>query len=311
MIRVESYLNVGSLRANPRVQVLPADPKTRTLAFAPAPLPPEVDLADVGPVGDCHRLDERSAAQVGLEAKIVRESDARLLRLTARDHSACVNFAIAPIQRGARAYRIRFDYRGASGRPPRVCLWQEGPDRCASLPPLRARRAWQAVDETIKLDAEVRALRLFLYADGGGERPTIAEYRDIHVGPVGSVAVVGIPKERPLPRLVVRREASWKFHVLVEGAKAPFLLATSEAFADGWKATAEGHDDSALRHVEVNGYANGWLVPFAGTYEMTLEYGPERYARAARLLSILSLIGVLGFVGLRRLRAFDVGRHGR
>jgi len=212
---------------------------------------------------------------------------------------------------GARAYRVRFEYRSLSGQTPRVCLWQQGPNRCATLPPLRLTETWQTVDETVAVEPEVQGLRLFLYADGEGDGSTVVEYRGLHVGPVGSVALVGIPKRRPLPRIVATRTDPWKFKVRVENAQSPFLLATGEAFAPGWKATAEGHPDSELRHVEVNGYANGWLVPFKGSYEMTLEYGPERYAQAARVLSIVGLLFILAWVGLRRLRAFDVNRHSR
>lgn len=310
-MRLERYQRAGTVQATPRIRVLPATPKTRALAFARAPLPPEIDLDDVGPVGDCQRFDERTAGQLGLDARVVRESGSRILRLTAREHSACVHFAVSPIEQGARAYRIRFEYRGVSGRRPRICLWQVGPNRCASLPELRAGRAWQVLDETVALDPEVQSLQLFLYADGTGGRPTVAEYRGVSVGPIGSVALVGPARERPLPRIVARREEPWKIHVRVENARAPFLLATSEAFAPGWKASVDDHDGSQLRHVEVNGYANGWLVPWKGSYEMTLEYGPERWARAARFLSIVALLGIVGFVALRRLRAFDVRWHAR
>jgi arabinofuranan 3-O-arabinosyltransferase len=309
--RLERYSRGGSVQPGARMQPLDVSPKARALAFVSAPLPPELDLGQAGPVGDCQRLDARTTTQVGLEARVIRDSDAPALQLSAREHSACVDFAIGPIEQGARAYRVRFEYRSLSGQTPRVCLWQQGPDRCASLPPLRLKQAWQAVDETVALDPDVQALRLFLYADGAGDESTVVEYRGLHVGPVGSVALVGIPTRRPLPRIVATRTDPWKFQVRVENAQSPFLLATGEAFAPGWKASAEGHPDSELRHVEVNGYANGWLVPFKGSYEMTLEYGPERYAQAARVFSVVGLLFVLAWVGLRRLRAIDVKWHTR
>jgi hypothetical protein len=85
----------------------------------------------------------------------------------------------------------------------------------------------------------------------------------------------------------------------------------SEAFAPGWKATADGRDDSDLKHVEVNGYANGWLVPWEGSYELTLEYGPERYARAARWLSLLALIGSLAWLSFQHFPRRSLARWGR
>jgi arabinofuranan 3-O-arabinosyltransferase len=310
-VRLERYGLAGSVQADSRVRTLPLSRKTRALAFASSSLPPQIDLDRAGPVGDCQRLDERTAAQVGLDARVVRDGSSRALRLSARDHSACVDFAVSAIEQGARAYRVRFEYRALSGSLPRVCLWQVGPDHCASLPALRAGRAWSAVDETVSLDSDVQALRLFLYADGTGEGLSVAEYRNVHVGPVGSVALVGIPRTRALPRIIAHRSKPSKFNVRVENARGPFVLATGEAFAPGWKATATGHDDSGLRHIEVNGYANGWLVPWKGSYNMTLEYRPERYASAARAVSLTALLGVFGLVGLRRLRAFDVGRQAR
>jgi arabinofuranan 3-O-arabinosyltransferase len=275
--------------------------RVNTLAYTPPPLPPPIDLDTAGPVGDCHRYDDRAPEQVGLRSRVLRQAGAQVLQLAAREHSACVSFPIASNEPPARTYRIQFAYRRLSGNGPRICLWQDGPDRCADTSRLGNNGDWRTFDATVALDVDVESVRLFFYADGGAREPTLVEYRNVSVGPIASVALVGVPKERPLPTITARREEPWKFHVRVENARAPFLLATSEAYASGWKARADGLDDSKLRHVEVNGYANGWLVPFKGSYEMTLEYEPERYARAARWLSVLALIGAFAWIVLRRV----------
>lgn len=312
-IRLERYRRAAVMpRRTARVATLRGKPSAaRTLAYTPPSLPPAIDLASTGPVGDCHRFDERSSAQLGLAAEVKPVAGARVLELRARAHAACVNFTISSEEPPARTYRIQFEYRRVSGSRPRACLWQEGPDLCAAMARLENDSEWRVFDDTVELADAVDGLHLFFYADGGDEQPTVVQYRKVRVGPLASVALLGVPRERPLPRVVAHRDAPWKLTVRVRNARGPFLLATSDAFASGWKASVDGVDDSGLRHVEVNGYANGWLVPFRGSYEMTLEYGPERYARAARWLSVIALIGALGWVGLRRLRAFDVRWHTR
>jgi arabinofuranan 3-O-arabinosyltransferase len=299
-IVVERYRRAAAVPgATARVRPLRGRPgRVSTLAYSPPPLPSPIDLDAAGPAGDCHRYDERPAEQLGLAARVIRQSDTRVLQLAARDHSACVNFAISE-EPPARTWRIRLEYRRLSGNAPRVCLWQDGPDRCAETSSLERDGDWRVLDDTVALDPEVEAVRLFLYADGGADRTTVSEYRNVHVGPIASVALVGVPKKQPLPAIVAERDESWKVHVRVENARAPFLLATSESFAPGWEARAEGRDASDLRHVEVNGYANGWLVPWEGSYELTLEYRPERYARAARWLSLLALMAAFAWLALQ------------
>lgn len=312
-IRLERYRLAAVMpRRTARVATLRGGgTATKPLRYTPPSLPPAIDLAATGPVGDCNRYDERSTAQLGLAAEVKKQAASRVLELSAREHAACVNFSISSDAPAARTYRVQFEYRRISGSRPRACLWQEGPDRCASMSRLASDADWRVFDDTIELGDDVNGLHLFFYADGGGDQPTVAQYRNVRVGPLASVALVGLPRERPLPRVAVRRESPSMLSVRVENARGPFLLATSEAFAPGWKASVEGRGDSALRHVEVNGYANGWLVPYRGSYEMTLEYGPERWASAARVLSVVALIGLVGWFGLRRLRSLDVRRHTR
>src|SRR5204863_74082 len=83
-----------------------------------------IDVSAKGPVGDCQNYIRRTPKVVGLSASTLSLDGIPTLRLSARDHAACVAFPIKPFEPAA-TYRVEFDYRGVSGSPPRVCLWQE------------------------------------------------------------------------------------------------------------------------------------------------------------------------------------------
>jgi arabinofuranan 3-O-arabinosyltransferase len=303
-IRLERYEHLRDVPLAPaRLQPLARTPfSERTLALTRASVSRPLDIAAAGPVGDCNRYDDRTAAEVGLGARVTDGSGSPVLQLRARDHSACVSFSVPSFVQGVRSYRIRFQHRSVRGLGPRVCLWQDGPNRCAPMSALQSDREWRVFDEEIELDTGARALRLFLYADGGGDSPTVAEYRDLDVAPLVSVAIIGMPRRQSLPAVSTHREAPWKLRVHIRDARAPFLLVTSEAYDPGWEAKSDRGRDSALRHIRVNGFANGWLVPWRGSYELTLEYEPEQYARGARWLSLFAPVVLLGWSGRRRIR---------
>jgi arabinofuranan 3-O-arabinosyltransferase len=310
-VRLERYRSAATVPYEPAELPHPfRSPSPEQAPVAALSLPiSRVELAKHEPVGDCNRYDERTPKDAGLSARIVDRADEPVLRLEAREHSACVTYPIPSFDRAVSSYRIRFEHRAVHGRPPRACLWQAGPDRCVEVGGLAADGNWHTVDRTVRLDSGVRTLLLFLYADGAGDRGTVTEYRNVRVEPVGSVAILGFRPEQRLPRVAAKREAPWKLRVRVTDARGPFVLATSEAYAPGWKASADGRDSADLRHMEVNGYANGWLVPWEGSYELTLEYGPERYALAARRLSLGTLILVFVWVAARALRRLLAHRH--
>jgi arabinofuranan 3-O-arabinosyltransferase len=312
-IRFERYRRAATVPHEPVEVSNPirgAVPENAPFGASVIPTAP-IELAEHGPVGDCNRFDERTPDEAGLSARIVGRTKQPALQLGAREHSACVAYPIRTFDRALRSYRIRFEYNGVRGRPPRACLWQAGPDRCVEIAGLATDGDWHSVDRTVQLDSGVRALTLFLYADGAGPKGTVAEYRNVRVEPSRSVAILGLRPEVRLPRVVTKRDAPWKVRVRVVDARGPFVLTTSEAYASGWKATSDGRDSSDLRHIEVNGYANGWLVPWDGSYELTLEYGPERYALAARRLSLVVLILVLVWVAARALNRLALRRTDR
>ena len=145
--------------------------------------------------------------------------------------------------------------------------------------------------------AGTRSLQLFLYADADGASRTVTEYREITVNRPRPVVALGVAPLATLPKVSYRRVAPHEFRVRVENARQPFLLAVGETFAPGWRVEAEGRDSTGLAHMRVNGYANAWRLPWRGTYEVTITYGPERLARWARRIDLvlIPLVAVLWF----------------
>jgi hypothetical protein len=248
-------------------------------------------------VGDCYKRDPRTLNEVGIAADVERVDAASTLRLRARDHSACVVLPIGGI-RGQAPFGLGLSYRGVRGNPPRVCVWQVGPDRCATLPPLAGSHGWHRLATTVTPEPGTRSLRLFLYADGsgGGRGVTETEYRRIFVAqPAPALGVAVAPVAR-LPELSYRRVGPTVFRIRVRGARTPFLLVVAETFDPGWELRASGRNSANAAHFRVDGYANGWRIPWTGSYELTVRYGPERLAQLARRID---LVGVpLGLVAL-------------
>lgn len=252
-------------------------------------------------VGDCHRYDRRRGAAVGLFARLAGRGERSAVRLGAGRHSACVAL---PLEGPANApLRLRLSYRTISGQAARVCLWERGPERCARIPPLARGRGWHRLDVTVTPDNRTRRLQLFLYADGDAASRTVTEYRDIRIArgrqllPVGAVPV-------DLPQVTYRRAAPFEFRVHVRNETGkPFLLVLTETFASGWRLHASGRDSGRTEHLRVNGYANAWRIPWAGAYDVTIDYQPERWARAAEIADLvivpLALLA-LPFAPLRR-----------
>ena len=92
-------------------------------------------------------------------------------------------------------YRLTLEYRRVRGNPPRVCVWQEGPNTCAPVPQLQSGAGWHHLDAALQLDPNTSRLDLFVYADGGGAVDTVSEYRRLDVQPDTPRALVGIRRQ--------------------------------------------------------------------------------------------------------------------
>jgi arabinofuranan 3-O-arabinosyltransferase len=281
----------------------------RLISKSPLTEPKPIDLSSHAPVGDCNAYDHRSPQEVGLTASTVRLDDTSTLRLSARDHAACVAFPIEPFEPAAR-YRLRFEYRGVTGLPPRVCLWQSAVKSCAVLPELDPSPGWHQFDAPVTLSAKTQAIQLFFYAFGTGDSVTTTEYRDVEVtvDAAENFFLTKGARTANLPVVEYEKQGPARFKVSVSGAANPYLLVLTESYADGWKVLIDGQQANT-QHLMVDGYANGWLIDRRGSYEVRLFYQPERFSRLASWISLLFLTGC-ALYGLGRRLARRKKRRG-
>jgi arabinofuranan 3-O-arabinosyltransferase len=269
----------------------------------PFPPVPPISVNRALPVSDCNRYDRRIPREVGIAATVVEGPNGSAVQLRARDHSACVAYPISRVEPGG-LYRVALDHRGVRGRPPRACLWQDGPERCASLPPLNLSPGWNRLEATVRVDRQTQGLRLFVYADGAGGVETVAEYGEPRVTPSAQlqVAFVKTPGSSHLPSVTVDRRSPSEFVVDVRDSRVPFALMITEAFGPGWRLEYPGKTAQEAQHLRADGYANGWIVPWQGSYQLRIWYQPEVVAVVARRISLLAIPLLLLWSTRRRRR---------
>ena len=91
------------------------------------------------------------------------------------------------------------------------------------------------------------------------------------------------------------------YDVAVRGATAPFFLSIGQNRAPGWTAMVGGRGLGAP--MVLDGYSAGWLVDRAGSFTITVRYGPQRAYTAALLVSAVAFIMTLVVIVLSLIRA--------
>ncbi len=133
------------------------------------------------------------------------------------------------------------------------------------------------------------------------------------------------PGQPPILSFESINPTRWRVHV--ENAQSPYFLVFSETFHSGWRAytmppTGERsapvdpqrwYEQSSLLswlldrsngqeiqdHYLVNGFANSWFVQRAGTYDLVVEFTPQRTYEAGWIVSLFTLTASVAFLILR------------
>jgi hypothetical protein len=154
---------------------------------------------------------------------------------------------------------------------------------------------WHTFRATVTTTPSTTHLALHLYAGAPSERKAVVDYRDISFRVFPAVQVgVGPGLGSPPPNTTVNAVSPTELRVRVQDADSATMVVLPEAYAPGWQLTSSSRNASDVRHLTADGYANAWLIPWTGSYDVTLRYAPERIARAARIFDLVLVPIVLG-----------------
>ena len=262
-----------------------------------------------GSIGDCNHFDNRTPEQVGLFRLPIPNG----IHLEARQHTACV---IAPISylSPTLPYQVSFEHRTLAGERARYCVLDARAGHCVASGRLGASGSgWKR--ENIRFDAPSGDpdLRLYVYADGGGSKITITEYRAVSVTPFVDEHLIMLAKDatpHPAPAMSYERISPARYRVRIQQAKAPFVLALSDSWSNAWRVSGLG-PNTRIDHLKIDGYRNGWGIDARGDLDLLIEYVPARKGRLAIRVSIFAG-AMLALIGLwSRLRQHRCTRRYR
>ena len=78
-----------------------------------------------------------------------------------------------------------------------------------------------------------------------------------------------------------------RYKLEIRDARSPFLLVFSEAFSEDWELSVDG---KKITPVPVNTLLNGYAIDKEGTYEIRLEYRPQRWVDLGFIVSVLTFV---------------------
>jgi arabinofuranan 3-O-arabinosyltransferase len=187
-----------------------------------------------GPVSDCDAVAP-ALAKASLRAVVLPNAAPRglpALQLAATFDSAC-EMATLDWHGGPLVLGLLINH--VQGAAPRICLWEIGPNRCASIPPLPDANRWSSYVTSIRPDSGTTALQLYLYADAHPTgTPSIEQYADVRA--------VEVPS---LPNFSVRYSSDTRdLGVMISVAGRAAIL-NGDFVAGPWGQVADCHDVKA------------------------------------------------------------------
>lgn len=222
-----------------------------------------------GPVTDCTAVDP-TKAKPELAARLLPNTapgGLTALQLSASLDNACLS-QLLHWQGGPVVLTVMVNH--IQGTAPQLCIWEAGPNRCASLPPIPDASGWLTYGASFSPDAGTTSLTLYLYADASqaGSR-TVDEYADVR-----AIEVAALPH----------------FALLADPVSQPrfsdLLIVTHNSFSTKWQGPSNG------KHVLIDGMLNGWLIPY-GSNDVSVHYEPTNMFLASQWISLVAYLVIV------------------
>jgi len=105
-----------------------------------------------------------------------------------------------------------------------------------------------------------------------------------------------------VPRITFQKINPTKYIVNVNASK-PFFLVFSESYHKDWVAYIDGRRIPNEYHFMANGYANAWYINKTGSYDIILEFWPQKLFYVGSAISIITLISCVFYIGKDKIKA--------
>lgn len=275
-------------------------------------------------VGNC-RLSDPNAP---LDMKLVDDFvDGEVsLELSAQSDVACVSSP--PVIKFSRdkTYAISFDYKIVEGDLAKFCLWDG--KSCVKIENLeKTDNDWHHYEGIIEPNVSSGFLSVYFYASVENVKNAVVRYDNVKINAIENKILnsyeLKTKNERNLDLAeIVFEKVNPTYYKLSVEQKDTALIIFQESFHPGWRAYIQNGESpigfwqnakrylgfwdekevSRDRHIIANGFANAWWVmpeDFEGkeSYEIILEFWPQRLFYFMLLISCVALLGSVGYLG--------------
>jgi hypothetical protein len=146
---------------------------------------------------------------------------------------------------------------------------------------------WKKTDCSFYLPAGFSKIRPVLVAGweaDSGKGPAVSWFDDVKLGKINDGLYSDLRGGGPGPAVKYQRVSQEKYRVSVKGATEPFVLVFGEAFDPLWVAKAS--DGKTIDPVRLYNVITGFPVDRKGSFEVTIEYMPQRWFQQGLAFSL-------------------------
>lgn len=115
------------------------------------------------------------------------------------------------------------------------------------------------------------------------------------------LAMLTIPADSKKTEITYQKIDSTKYVVHVNAVN-PFFLVFSESYNKNWIAYVDGKQIPNEQHFIANSYANSWYINQTGSYDVTLEFQPQKFVYVGFTISMTTFIICILYISKDKIK---------
>jgi hypothetical protein len=156
--------------------------------------------------------------------------------------------------------------------------------------------------------SKIRPILVGGWAADTGKGPALSWFDDVKLARTDDNLYLDLRSGGPGPSVNYEQVSQEKYKVQVKGATEPFVLVLGEAFDPLWEVKAA--DGKTIDPVRLYNVITGFPIDRQGSFELTIEYMPQRWFVLGLVISLIATLLCLVYLAYSLVRAGRRRRHG-